>query len=207
MTRPPRLAKWLLTHFGCSPNNDAVIGDLDERYRQGRSNTWYWRQVLLAIITGAFQEISDHPSLTLRAIFTGWALLLAGGFLFRTVVVYVNKILRLEYRWTSTVIPTHPMLSAGVLIGLSLVLACCGWATVGWILKRIYQPHEKAMVLAFNTTVLAALAFTIWTLDRSTAAMAHATWLIGLGGNIVGVLCTLMGAGFFRTSTANEFRR
>jgi hypothetical protein len=26
-----KLAKWLLNHFGCSPNNDAIIGDLDER--------------------------------------------------------------------------------------------------------------------------------------------------------------------------------
>src|SRR5205823_5571502 len=98
----PVVAKWLLRNFGSSPNNDAVIGDLDERYRTtAPSRMWYWRQVLLAIFTSAFQEISEHKFLTVRAIFTGWTLLFAGGFLFRTVVVYVNSILRLEYRWTS----------------------------------------------------------------------------------------------------------
>lgn len=30
--RPPRLAVWLLRRFGSSPNNAAIIGDLDERY-------------------------------------------------------------------------------------------------------------------------------------------------------------------------------
>ena len=32
---PAKAAKWLLNHMGCSPNNAAVIGDLDERYRSG----------------------------------------------------------------------------------------------------------------------------------------------------------------------------
>lgn len=197
----PVVAKWLLKHFGSSPNNDVVIGDLDERYRtSGRSRLWYWRQVLLAIIVSGFREISEQKSLTLRAIFTGWTLLLGGGFLFRTVVVYVNTILRLEYRWASLFVPAYPQLSAGVLIGLSLALSCSGWAGIGWILKRLYQPHQKAMVLAFITTVLAAMALTIWMLGRSTAAMAHPTWLLAFGGNMAGVICTLMGAGFFRST-------
>ena len=35
--QPPKLAHWLLDHFGCSPNNEAVIGDLDERYESSAS--------------------------------------------------------------------------------------------------------------------------------------------------------------------------
>ena len=27
--QPPRIASWLLRHFGSSPNNDAVMGDLN----------------------------------------------------------------------------------------------------------------------------------------------------------------------------------
>jgi hypothetical protein len=34
---PPKVARWILKHFGSSPNNEAVIGDLDERYNTGRS--------------------------------------------------------------------------------------------------------------------------------------------------------------------------
>lgn len=113
---------------------------------------------------------------------------------------------RLEYRWTLTVVPAYPQLSAGLLIGLSLALSCSGWVGIGWILKRLYQPHEKAMVLAFSATVLAALALTILTLSRNTAAMAHPIWLIGLGGNMAGVICTLMGAGFFQSLSGNQYR-
>lgn len=29
---PPRIARWLLSHFGCSPNNAAIVGDLDEQF-------------------------------------------------------------------------------------------------------------------------------------------------------------------------------
>lgn len=47
--QPPGIAEWLLRHFGSSPNNDAVIGDLNERYQRDRTRGWYWRQVLLAI--------------------------------------------------------------------------------------------------------------------------------------------------------------
>jgi hypothetical protein len=40
--QPPELAHWLLKHFGCRPNSDAVIGGLNERYRPGHSRVWYW---------------------------------------------------------------------------------------------------------------------------------------------------------------------
>ncbi len=29
--QPPRIARWMLKHLGCGPNNDAVLGDLAER--------------------------------------------------------------------------------------------------------------------------------------------------------------------------------
>ena len=57
--QPPSIAKWLLRHFGSSPNNEAVIGDLDERYRQGRSYLWYWKQAFQAIATSFFNEVWD----------------------------------------------------------------------------------------------------------------------------------------------------
>jgi hypothetical protein len=55
--RVPAVAKWLLRHFGCGPNNVAVIGDLDERYQNGRGPAWYWRQVLYTIVQSLLSEI------------------------------------------------------------------------------------------------------------------------------------------------------
>jgi hypothetical protein len=46
---PPRLAAWILEHFGPELNQEALAGDLNEAMAQGRSNAWYWRQVMAAV--------------------------------------------------------------------------------------------------------------------------------------------------------------
>jgi len=47
--KPPRLAAWILQHFGPELNQEALTGDLNEALQQDRSKAWYWRQVLAAI--------------------------------------------------------------------------------------------------------------------------------------------------------------
>ena len=46
---PPRLATWLLERFSPAGKNAPLAGDLIEGFKQGRSSSWYWRQVLWAI--------------------------------------------------------------------------------------------------------------------------------------------------------------
>jgi len=49
---PPRLATWLLERSLPAGKNAPLAGDLIEGFKQGRSSSWYWRQVLWAIGMG-----------------------------------------------------------------------------------------------------------------------------------------------------------
>ena len=72
MRQPPRLATWLLNRLDCGNNVESLLGDLVESYRQGRSDAWYWRQVLRAVLTSACHHIRSHKLLALRAIVVGY---------------------------------------------------------------------------------------------------------------------------------------
>jgi hypothetical protein len=47
---PPRMAVWLLKLWASPYQLESLVGDLLEMYRAGRSRTWYWRQVITALI-------------------------------------------------------------------------------------------------------------------------------------------------------------
>ena len=56
-SQPPSLATWLLEHLVPRGGNEALAGDLLEDYSQGRPASWYWRQVLVAIMLGFSKEL------------------------------------------------------------------------------------------------------------------------------------------------------
>ena len=196
---PPRIAVWLLHHFGSSPNNESVIGDLTERYRQGRSRAWYWTQVLKAIVVSLAQEVSTHKLLTVGGVATGWSLVLVGMFLFHALVASLNRAIHADSATASTLEKVvrnaaifHPNISLLVLVAVS----CLGWTGIGWILKMLFRPQEKPLVLTFVTTVLAAV---IYPVASSLIVYRSPFVLIGVSGNVIGLLCVLMGAGLLRS--------
>jgi hypothetical protein len=80
MNQPPRIARWVLNHFGCSPNNEAVIGDLDERYRTGiHSAAWYWRQMFISLVVGVHTQICSGKGIYMKQA-AKWALIVVGVF-------------------------------------------------------------------------------------------------------------------------------
>jgi hypothetical protein len=73
-SKPPALATWLVEHVSPGRRNEALAGDLLEQFSQGRSITWYWRQVLVAILAAFLKE---WRILTWAFVFTvGWVYLL-----------------------------------------------------------------------------------------------------------------------------------
>src|SRR5579872_2220108 len=55
--KPPFIAVWMLEHMTMGVRNEALAGDLLEDFRLGRSVSWYWRQVLTAIVLGFSREL------------------------------------------------------------------------------------------------------------------------------------------------------
>jgi hypothetical protein len=60
---PPIFATWLLQHLGDKYRRVALVGDLIEEYRRGRSNAWYWRQVLFAMFASGSNVLRRTPML------------------------------------------------------------------------------------------------------------------------------------------------
>jgi hypothetical protein len=67
-SHPPALASWLLKHLVPEDKNEVLAGDLVEEFGQRVSASWYWRQVLAAIIVGFLQEIRVRWTAVLFAI-------------------------------------------------------------------------------------------------------------------------------------------
>ena len=80
---PPRLATWLVLHVVPAAARDAVLGDLDERFRSRidlrgprAARRWYWRQALAFVLRGPGVRAAGRavtPDRTGRAAFAGIA--------------------------------------------------------------------------------------------------------------------------------------
>jgi hypothetical protein len=164
----PRTAKWLLAHFGCSPNNSAVIGDLDERYRSGNghSRTWYWQQVAMAIAISFFKETWNHRARALAAVLAGWFAVFLFYLMLRPVSSYVLGEVQpdspLMYAVFTRILPEswafyYEHIGSPVLdLALRLVMVCFAGEISGRIVGSLDRVHRKPMVLAFALSVLAA---------------------------------------------------
>ena len=51
------LAAWLVEHLTRREHREALAGDLLEEYNRLRSDAWYWRQVLAAVMAGFSTEV------------------------------------------------------------------------------------------------------------------------------------------------------
>lgn len=67
-SNPPELAIWLLRHACPGGDNEALTGDLIERFRQEKTCGWFWRQTFIAFIISVQGEIRRRWSLFCYAI-------------------------------------------------------------------------------------------------------------------------------------------
>ena len=68
---PPALATWFMSTLLLGNHAEALIGDLTEEHRRGRSRAWYWRQAIVAIVTNFAAEIWQQKFLAGLAVALG----------------------------------------------------------------------------------------------------------------------------------------
>jgi len=170
--RPPGFAHWLLENFGCSPNNEAVIGDLDERYRQGRSRLWYWRQILCAIAMSFSTEVRGHTLMAIGTILSGWMIKAAWS---RTWSLFTFGIIGLRPVYSPRYIPF-------LLASVAGSIAVCLIST--WLVSRATGPHYRPMVFLYVLVELLLVPVVI-TLGRH--GIPDPSVLLGAPGEISGL--------------------
>lgn len=144
----PRAATWLLKYF-CQ--NEALIGDLLEEYRQGRSASWYGRQVLMAILVGCGGEVRANKLLAVRAVVTGWA---ASILFYYLMTLPVHKL----YWWATAGLRANrnEMWWSHYYTYPVAFVPCIGGFLSGWLVARLYRPNRVAMVYVFVVFMLLA---------------------------------------------------
>ena len=188
-SQPPRLASWLLHHLASSPQRESLEGDLVERYHHGHSATWYWRQVLAAILVGVIRDLRDHKLLAIRAVAIGWLLVV----LFSVPLNWMSGAGRANlFEW---LVDTGRTSFWWVFWSGQLpyaLLACVACGISGWIIARLHQGHALAMVSAFAAVVVVAeYGQAIWMLSRpafpSMPLLAVFLWLLLLIGHPISI--------------------
>lgn len=107
--RPPTLATWMLCQLTAGRHSEALQGDLLEAWRGGRSDAWYWRQVLIAV--SPVRSISVNPLIRMGGTVAAFAITALAVLLMVTLSVLLAIH---EKRWWALV-PTIVGLLAGFL--------------------------------------------------------------------------------------------
>ncbi len=165
--QPPKLARWLLHNFGCSRNNEVLLGDLNQQLSTGRSGLWYWRQVIIAIVVGILKESWNNKLHTLAAIAMGWSALYVCYLALGPVSAFSEAQLwpdsSLMYYLFTRIAPgnwgffykaVHPAL----FVAMRLLMVFLAGEISGRVVRYPGRVNRKAMVLAYATSVLLASA-------------------------------------------------
>ena len=155
-TDPPSLATKLLESLVPQRTSEALLGDVIEQYAGGRSRTWYWQQVILALVISAGREARTRKLQAIRAVIVGY---LCGASLCYFTTSAAGKF-----------VGGYTVVGAYLLF---LPLAFISAAISGWILSRT---HSRPMVLVFAifcviASVVALAVYVLFPINRMPLPM------------------------------------
>ncbi|HEY1304392.1 MAG TPA: hypothetical protein VGF24_12615 [Vicinamibacterales bacterium] len=141
---------------------DTLLGDLSEEYEAGRSRTWFWWQVCVAIPVTFAQEVRAHIVLTIRALAIGWLTMLALTFVAMIAMNFIEGL-----GWPYPMVPVsvyqvehgakmlvtfrgftywtylyRPMLDSLIVVSVPFVCA--------WLVAHLHRRVRTPAVLAFT---------------------------------------------------------
>ena len=177
--QPPKLATWMLQHFGSGADNETLLGDLAEQYQQKRSALWYWRQALKAIPVSLFKEIRGHKRIAAQGLVTGWVMWIIGGALIFPLVFLGTNIgydfepshiigSAWSFMWMPVLGPVSFHRSGALAFAIALPLmvgVMCGWLVARWQVSarkrplsvqvsRVHRNQKTGAVLLFAASIL-----------------------------------------------------
>ena len=139
MRQPPRIATWMLKHFGSGPDIETLLGDLAEQYQRNGNAMWYWRQALKAIPVSSFKEIRAHKWIAARALLTGWVVWMIceimSPHLIRSFYYFRLAGYHVPYFW-------------------GIVPSLLSGALSGWVIGRFHRSQRTGAVLFFAVSVI-----------------------------------------------------
>lgn len=168
------VATWLLHQF--RPGDTALVGDLLEEMAQGRSKGWYWRQVLRAIVGGTMKDFLARPYVTLRAVATGWIVLLLIFVVCGDLVA--EAIANAFWGWKRYIGYSEgywwPFYVSATFVTYS------GFALSVFAVVKLHRRHAMSLVLAYACSVVAVLVGSAAFFDWLARPIGAPHWLFFL---------------------------
>jgi hypothetical protein len=179
-SKVPAFPAWLVDHAACSLDNDALLGDLAERFAEGRSEWWYWKQAIVSIIASLLAQIRRQPFTILRGVTAGWLIYWPLGYVIFHFGFYQLAMDSLAIdnpdlligswappvwyhtaKFGTTCTFGANLIATGLLVGIGIFSGCT--------LAAVFGEDSRAVLVFFSMTVLLSWAFYIATLGNSVA--------------------------------------
>lgn len=126
--KPPALASWVLEQLTRRTRNHALMGDLLEEFGTGRSSAWFWRQVLLALLTSVASALRRASvALCFAVLWTAGAPLWGRYFFEGVAHRFVELSWYLQFQWPWSMLLEISVQSAlitiPIVVGMSVYIA------------------------------------------------------------------------------------
>jgi hypothetical protein len=142
---PPRPATWLLERLGTNSKIEPLLGDLAEQFAGGRSCSWYWRQALGAVGLDLLRTLRTHAGSFIAAVLAGCVLTSVWEFgisyAFHPLYTTLPRVAR--HPWTAEALLRVAGLQMNGAVNCGLTF------TTVWLVTRVHQAHQRAVLLAF----------------------------------------------------------